>query len=93
MDKRKTIVFCAHLYEVKYLLSKIKNNTKKYDSIGRTWIEIDNHIYEFVSIMSKGLDGLTSHEFLLSPVLLKKGSKEQIDLAINLGVSFTAPYR
>ena len=93
MKKEKTIIFCAHWDEVKYLILKIKKNSKEYELKGENEIEIDNHIYMFISIMSTYIDGLTFNDFLLSPLLLKKGSQKQIDLAMKLGMSGTAPYR
>lgn len=93
MEMKKIIVFCRHFADVNGYFKELVETMKPelMDKTRKTF-QTEYECYEFVSINSYTLDGLSCHEFLLSPRLLKSGKKEQIDLAIKLGRSYAAIY-
>lgn len=96
IDKRRRIlVFFKNYKEVDSLLDELisleSSDIKVRKSIRQ--IEAFSDIYICISIKSNAYDGLDVNKFILSSNLLRRGSDEEIKLAIEIGRNATMKSR
>ena len=93
MEIKKVIVFCKNGNDAKCYYEELSDSmkiVKKIDS--RLEFQTEYEIYKFMNINMRNFDGMRSHEFILSPHLLRRGKRQEIDFAIDLGRTITAIY-